>query len=109
MLSMKAGLHIKGWKVAWQKGFKDSPSREEGGACGWSVVQLDHDEEMEAMRGICGTLDAELEVQRTIKRVGLTAFFCLLRRIIGPTTAHVDNKGTIAGLWRGEMQCIAPN
>ena len=47
------------------------------------------------MHGMHGTLDAELEVQRTIRRVELTAFFCLLRRIIVPTTAHVDNKGII--------------
>ena len=62
-------------------------------------MQLDHNEEMEPMRGICGTLDAELEVQRTVRRVELTAFFCL-RRIIGSTAAHVDNKGINAGLWR---------
>ena len=37
-------------------------------ACGWSVVQLDHDKEMELMRGAHCTLDSELEVQRTIKR-----------------------------------------
>ena len=37
-------------------------------ACGWSVGQLDHDEEVGAMHGMYGTLDAELEVQRTIKR-----------------------------------------
>ena len=30
-----------------------------------------------------GTLDAEFEVQRTIKRAELTAFLCLLRRIVG--------------------------
>ena len=49
-------------------------------SCGWSVVQLDHDEEMEPMRGMCGTLDAEVEVQRTIKRAELTAFVCLQER-----------------------------
>ena len=37
-------------------------------ACAWSVVQLDQDEEMGPMRGMCGTLDSELEVQRTIQR-----------------------------------------
>ena len=35
-------------------------------ACGWSVVQLDHDEEKGPMHGMYGTLDAELEVQRRI-------------------------------------------
>ena len=36
-------------------------------ACGWSVVQLDHDEEMGPMHGMHGTWDAELEVRRTMK------------------------------------------
>ena len=64
------------------------------------MVQLDHDEEMEPMHGMYGTLDAELEVQRTIKRVELTACvssghlsvlrWCTLR-CIGPraTGAHL--------------------
>ena len=42
-------------------------------------MQLDHDEEMGSMHGMCGTLDAQLEVQRIMKRAALTAFLCLLR------------------------------
>ena len=38
------------------------------------MVQLDHDEEMDPMHGMYGTLEAELEVQRTIKIAELTAF-----------------------------------
>ena len=45
------------------------------------------------MPGMYGTLDAEFEVQCTIKRAELTAFLCLIRRIIGFTTALVDNEG----------------
>ena len=60
------------------------------------------------MHGVYGTSDADLEVQGTIKRAELTAFFCLFRRTVGPTTAHVDNKGTIDGLWRGEKECRGP-
>ena len=67
------------------------------GACGWSVVQLDHDEDMVTMRGMYGTLDAELEVQGTIKRAELRAFLCLLRMVIGPTVVHVDSEGIIGG------------
>ena len=44
-------------------------------ACGWSVVPLDRDEEMLPIRGMYGTLDADLDVQRTIKRAELTLFF----------------------------------
>ena len=54
------------------------------------------------MHGMYGALGAELEVQRTIKRAEVTAFLCLFRKTVGPTTRHVDNKGTIDGLWRGE-------
>ena len=60
------------------------------------------------MRGMYGTLDAELEEQRTVKRVELTAFLCLLRSIIGPTTAHVDNKAIIDGSRGEEVLCIGP-
>ena len=66
--------------------------------CGWSVVLLDLDEEVEPVRGMYGTLDAEFEVQRTtIERAELSVFLCLLRRVVGPTTAHVDNIGIIGG------------
>ena len=44
------------------------------GACGWAVVQLDHDEEMVHLFGMYGSVEADIEVQRTIKRAELTAF-----------------------------------
>ena len=44
------------------------------GACGWAVVQLDYDEEMGPLHGMFGSMEAELEVQRSIKRAELTAF-----------------------------------
>ena len=71
-------------------------------------MQLDHDEEMEPMHGMYRTLEAELEVQRTIKRAELTAFLCLFRKAVGPTMLHVNNKGIIDGLWRAEMRYIGP-
>ena len=52
--------------------------------------------------------DADLEVQRTIKRAELRAFLSLLRRIVGSTAARVDDKRIIDGLWRGAMKCIGP-
>ena len=60
------------------------------------------------MHGMYGTLDAELEVQRTIKRAELTAFLSLHRTAIGATMVHVDSTDIIDGLWRGEMRCIGP-
>ena len=71
------------------------------------MVQLDHDEEMGPMHGTYGTLDAEPDVQRTIKRAELADFLCFLRKAVGPTL-HVGNKGIIDGLWKGEMKCIGP-
>ena len=41
-------------------------------------------------------------------RTELTAFFCLLLKVIGPIKVHVDDKGIIGGLWRGERKCIDP-
>ena len=57
---------------------------------------------------VYGTLDAELEVQRTITRAELTAFLCILEGIVGLTTAHVDSQGINDGLWRGEMKSAGP-
>ena len=76
-------------------------------ACGWSVVQLDYDEELGPLHGMYGSMEAEFEVQRTIKRAEPTAFLCLLKKVIGPIKVHADSKGTIDGLWRGE-KCIVP-
>ena len=56
--------------------------RTEWGARGWAVVQLDYNEEMEPLCGIYGSTEAELEIQRTITRAELTAFVCLLKRVI---------------------------
>ena len=77
-------------------------------AYGWAVVQLDFDEELGLLHGVYGTMDAELEVQRTIKRAELTAFLCLLRKVCGPIKDHVDDKGVIDGLRKVEKECIKP-
>ena len=74
--------------------------------CGWAVVQLDYVEEMGPLHGMYGSMEAECEVQRTIKRAELTAFLCLLRKVCGPIKIHVDNKGIIDGLRKGEKECI---
>ena len=77
-------------------------------ACGWAVVQLDYDEEMGPLLGMYGSVEAEFEVLRTIKRAELTAFLCLLKRVNGPVRVLVDNNGNIDGLRRGESKCIKP-
>ena len=71
-------------------------------------MQLDHDEEKGLMHGRYGTLEAVLEVQRTIKRSVLTAFLCLLREASGLAILHVDKKGIIDVLWKGETKYIGP-
>ena len=73
------------------------------GACGWAVVQLNYDEEVEPLHGMHGSMGAEY-VQRTLKRAELTAFLCLLRIVCGPIKVHVDNKGIIDGLRKGEKE-----
>ena len=64
-------------------------------------MQLDCDGEMGPLHGMYGSMEAEFEVQRTIKRAELT--------VIGPIKVDVDNKGIIDGLWRGERKSIDPN
>ena len=53
-------------------------------------------------------MEAEFEVQRTIKRAELTAFLCLLRKVRGPIKIHVDSKGIIDGIRRPGEECIKP-
>ena len=90
----RGSLHMKNWESEKHKN--------------WDVVQLDYDEEMEPLHGMYGSMEANFEVRRTIKRAELTAFSCLLKRMIGPIKEHVDNKGIIDGPWRGERECIDP-
>ena len=63
------------------------------GACGWSMAQLDYDEESGPLHGMYGSMEAESEAQRTVKRAELTAFLCLFKKVIGPIEVHVDNEG----------------
>ena len=65
-------------------------------------MQLDYDEDMVPLYGMYGSMDAEFEIQRTIKRAELTAYVCFLKRLIGPIKVHVDNKGIIEELRKGE-------
>ena len=76
------------------------------GACGWAVVQLDYDEEMVPLDGVY--VSNGYEVQPTMKRAELTAFLCLLKKVIGPIKVHVVNQGTIDGFRKGEKECIKP-
>ena len=78
------------------------------GACGWSALQLDHDEELGPLHWMSGSMEAGYEVQRTIKRAVLTAFLCFLRKVCGLMKVHVGNKGIIDGLRKGEKECITP-
>ena len=71
-----------------------------------AVVQLDYDEEMVPLHGMYGSMDAEYEVQRTIKRAELAAFLCLLGKVCGPIKIHVDNKGIIDGLRKCVKECL---
>ena len=51
---------------------------------------------------MCGSMEAEFEIQCTIKRAELSAFVCFLKKVIGPIKVHVDNKGIVDGLRKGE-------
>ena len=54
----------------------------------WAVVQLDYDEEMGPLHGMFGSIKAEYEVQRSIKRAELTALLC-------PPGKYVTHQGPL--------------
>ena len=66
----------------------------------------DLDENMGLMQGMYGTMDAELEMQRTIKRAELTTFSCLLRKAIGPAMVKMWTTKESLMVW-GELKCGA--
>ena len=67
-------------------------------ACGWSVVPLDHDEERwDRCTGVFGTLDAELEVQRTIQRAEFTAFLCFFGELLVQRRRTLTTKALLMG------------
>ena len=74
------------------------------GACGWAMVQLDYDEEMGPLRGMYGQVEAECEVQRTIKRPKLTAFLFLLNRVMCPTKCTLITKELLMDYGEREHQ-----
>ena len=81
----------------------------------WQVVSMWLRSSTVKLRGrdgafawVYGSMEEELEVQRTIKRAELTAFLCLLRKGRGPIEIHVDYKGIIDGIRRPEKECIKP-
>ena len=47
-------------------------------------------------------------VQRTTKRAELTAFLCLLKKVIAPIKVHVDSKGKLMGCGEDKEKCIKP-
>ena len=72
------------------------------------MVQLDRDGELGFLSEIYGAMEAEFEAQRTIKRTELTTFLFLQKKMMGLVKVHVDSKGIIDALWRGERKCVDP-
>ena len=66
------------------------------GACGWAVVQR-------------GSVEAETRGPAHHQEERADGFLCLIKRVIGPIKVHVDNKGIIDGLRKGESMCIKPS
>ena len=57
------------------------------------------------MHGMCGTVDAEFVVQRTILRAGLTAFPCLLRRMVVPAQLMWLTRQSLLGFGQEKGVC----
>ena len=67
------------------------------------MVQLDYDKEDEPRSSMYGTMLAELEVQRMIRRAELWAFTMALAGLVGPSTVHTDSMGIVDGVCREEV------
>ena len=105
----------KSWRMP-EEGFKGHVATDgslqgtagKWGAYGWSEVQLDYDEELGPLHGMYGSMEAELEVQRTTKRAELTAFFfASLKKGLGPSKCKSITKASLTG-YGGERKCIHP-
>ena len=60
----------------------------------------------EGFKGHVVTDGSLLDMAGKWRACGLTAFLCLLEKVIGPIKVHVDIKGNIDALWRGERKCV---
>ena len=78
------------------------------GACGWAVCSWIVMRRWGPYMGCMAPWKQILRSSQASKRTELTAFLCLLNGVIGPLTVHVDNKGIIDGLRRGERECTKP-
>ena len=68
-------------------------------ACGWAEVQFYYEKKDEPWYAICGTMLAELQVQRSISRAELWAFtMALAGMIIQPSM--LTARASFDGLWR---------
>ena len=63
-----------------------------------SLVQLDHDGELEPMHGNLGPIEAGIDVQRTIRRVDMTSFWMTLTGLCALATILTDNISFLSGL-----------
>ena len=66
------------------------------GACAWSVVRLDNDEEFGLLHGMYGSMEAEFEVQHTIKKAELTALLCS-KKLLDPSRCMSTIKELLTG------------
>ena len=71
--------------------------------CNWIVMK-----NWGLLHGMYASMEAEFEVQRSIKRAELTAFVCLLKKFIGPNKVQGNKRRIIDWLWRGQRKCIDP-
>ena len=78
------------------------------GACGWSEVQLDYGEELVPLHGMCGSMEAEYEVQRTVKTAELTPSCASSGKCVVPSRSMWTTREELMGYEKGEKECIKP-
>ena len=86
----------------------DGSSRDVAGkkaACGWAVVQLDIDGSDIPWYGMYGTILVCVDMQRTIDKAVMWAFYMALVRSSGLACIYIDNFGVLGAQVRRQCVC----
>ena len=78
------------------------------GARGWSVVQLDFDEELGLFAWDVWLNGGRIRGPAYHQEEGADGLPLSVKKVIAPIKVHVVNKGITDVLWRGERKCIKP-
>ena len=72
-------------------------------ACGWAVVQMDHDGGLEPWFGVGGNMPMSLDVQRAVERAENWWLYIAWTKLVGPAEIYSDDGGVVQALNRSDF------